>query len=183
VLTSEAKHAIDKLSAHCHDEACADEHQQVKVSLDQMLAPLSWSSCRNTEQLQEDERLYETDLKAYLIEKRVRYMQVRFEDLFEIVADKGERKSVITLRLSDDPALSQWNALFAFLGLDPVRQYEDIRAAANERITSTMPASQCDAFEDPAQVQEALKGSPYGAAQVPALEKKSSRGEWVLDLL
>ena len=162
VLTSEAKHTIGKLSghelsAHCHDERCADEHQQVKVSLDQMLSgasarPAPRKNCTTlVERLQEDESFFETDLEAYLIEKRVRYMQLRFEDLFEIVADKREMKSVITLRLSDGPALRQWNTLFAFLGLDPVRQYKDIRAAANEIQTSSMPASQCDAFEDPVQ--------------------------------
>ena len=181
VLTSEAKHTIGKLSgheliAHCHDERCAVEHQQVKVSLDQMLSdasarPAPRKNCTTlVERLQEDESFFETDLEAYLIEKRVRYMQLRFEDLFEIVADKREMKSVITLRLSDGPALRQWNTLFAFLGLDPVRQYKDIRAAANEIQTSSMPASQCDAFEDPVQCRIGAGGveglTARGVAQV-----------------
>ena len=139
------------LSAHCKpdDEACIEEHKNVKVHL---------NASTLVSHLTHDLEFYEERLSNKLDHKGVNYLRVSFEELF-VVEDEGKGRQRLMLRPDSDFALASWNRIFSFLGLPSVRDYATIQD--EEPTASTHPGSNCDSIENLQEVQTALTGTRF----------------------
>ena len=164
VRISHAKHqAMPELGPHCREnETCVAEHRHPRLGLDQLVGlDTEYRSMSLVERLAEDKRLYETEVEALLRSKRVRFKHVRFEDLFESASSAEKPGFFVKLRSASEAALSEWNRVFAFLGLPSARTYGEILATADSQFASTTPATACDVLSDPDAVRRALQGSVF----------------------
>ena len=166
VRISVAKHNVAPLGSQCKpgDEACVALNQKVRVTLDQLAykdGPHLENATGLVECLAADQIFYETQLKALLKEKGVRYRLVKFEDLFEPSDRADKRGFYVKLRHNSIDAHKEWNGMFHFLGLPTVDTYAEIVAAADAQMEATTPPTQCDSFVDADAVRAELKGSDF----------------------